>query len=136
MVDEVFKLVRFVELFTTPAGQARTATEAKILNAYQEGWSTIFGDPRIIGHDEEGARKGNQFLSTLESRDIRLDVIVGEAHWQLFATERMIGTIMRVAEKVCSETGCTMREAIRRAVAAQNTVENAHGYSPAQWACR
>ena len=37
----------------------------------------------------------------------------------------MIGTIMRVAEKVCSETGCSMEEAIRRAVAAHNTVEDA-----------
>ena len=41
---------------------------------------------------------------------------------------------MRVAEKVCSETGCSMKEAIRRAVAAHNTVEDSHGYTPSQWA--
>jgi len=99
MVDEVSKFSRFVELFTTPLGQSRNATEAEVLKAYEDGWSTIFGDPRIIRHDEEGALKGNKFLETLAGRNIKLDVIAGEAHWQLGVTERMIGTIMRVAEK-------------------------------------
>ncbi|NBR26713.1 MAG: hypothetical protein EBU08_23645, partial [Micrococcales bacterium] len=134
MMDEVSKFSRFVELFTTPAGQSRNATEAEVLKAYEDGWSTIFGDPRIIRHDEEGALKGNKFLETLAGRNIKLDVIAGEAHWQLGVTERMIGTIMRVAERVCSEIVCTMREAIRGAVAAHNTVEDAHGYTPSQWA--
>ena len=64
------------------------------MRAYETGWAEIFGDPRVIRHDEEGALKGTKFLEELTSKDIRLDVIAGEAHWQLGIAETVIRTIM------------------------------------------
>ena len=37
-------------------------------------------------------------------------------------------------ETLCKETGCTKREGVKRCVSAHNTVTDAHGYSPSQWA--
>jgi len=62
IIDEVSKLTRFVELYTVDPKQSRNATEAEVLHAYEVGWSEIFGDPRVIRHDEEGALKGTRFL--------------------------------------------------------------------------
>ena len=45
IINEVIKLARFVELYTIDPKQHRNATEAEILNAYETGWSEMFGDP-------------------------------------------------------------------------------------------
>ncbi len=73
-------------------------------------------------------------MQELSGRAVKLDVIAGEAHWQRGVTERMIHTITDISENVRKEAACVVRHSIRRAVTAHNTVHDAHGYSPSQWA--
>jgi hypothetical protein len=48
--------------------------------------------------------------------------------------ERSIQTIFNTAEKICSELKIPITEALPKAVAAHNTTERIHGYTPSQWA--
>ena len=134
MIDEVMKLARVVEIFTIDSKEHRNATTQELLKTYHDGWAEVFGDPRVLRHDAEGALMGTEFTYQLASRGIQLVPIAGEAHWQLGVPERVIKTIFETADQVQKETGCGRKEAVRRSTAAHNHVSDSYGYTPSQWA--
>ena len=134
IVDEATKLTRAVYMFTTPKGKFRNVTAKEVVQAYEENWESIFGNPEVLRHDPEGALTANEFMEAMNEKGVHLSATAGEAHWQLGITERMIGTVFRTAERIHKEHGVVFRRAVALAVSSQNTVDRVRGYSPAQWA--
>ena len=101
---------------------------------FEEEWETSFGCPEILHHDPEGAMVSSELIQEMASKGIRLTATAGEAHWQLGVTERTIQTIFQTAEKIRDEIKIPMDRAVNLAVAAHNTTERIHGFTPSQWA--
>ena len=76
----------------------------------------------------------SDLIQSMTEKGIRLSATAGEAHWQLGIVERTIQTIFQTAEKVKSELKCSVERAVTLAVAAHNTTERVHGFTPSQWA--
>ena len=62
IVDEATRLCRAIWLFDVPAKKFRNAKTKEIMFAFMQGWEEIFGLPRKLRHDPEGAFQSNQFL--------------------------------------------------------------------------
>ena len=77
-----------------------------------------------------------QIVTTMSELGVMLSPTAGEAHWQLGITERSIGTIFSIAERIFRETRQHLEfpEAVRQSLQAHSQVERVRGYSPAQWA--
>jgi len=121
-------------LFKLPKQQHRNVTTPELIKTFEEEWETLFGCPEVIHHDPEGAMVSSDLLQSMTEKGIRLSATAGEAHWQLGLVERTIQTIFQTAEKVKSELKCSVERAVTLAVAAHNTTERVHGFTPSQWA--
>ena len=135
MCDEADSFLRAIRVCCYPPDKSRNVTTEELLQTWDDHWATIFGDPRVLRYDPEGAMNGTKFLMEIASRGVHLDPIAGEAHWQNGKTERAIRTIFETSDDFLAENnGITRREAVARSVAAHVTIERVGGYSPAQWA--
>jgi hypothetical protein len=134
MVDEATRFVRVALLFSQPSNGSRNAATAEIRRAFRSHWEEIFGLPKILRHDPEGAMMSTEFLIEMSRLRVQLMPTAGEAHWQLGITERMIQTIFKAAERIHSETGVDLQTTVSLSVKANNHVEKVRGYSPGQWA--
>ena len=100
ILDEATRFLQVIELWEIPLSKHRNATSREIIEAYEKGWAQMFGDPRVIRHDAEGALTSTEITQFWVGRGIRLDQVPGEAHEQIGGVERAIQTIMRSAVEV------------------------------------
>jgi hypothetical protein len=134
MVDEASRLTRCALIFDIDSKKHRNATTEEIVCAYESFWEELFGPPRVIHHDPEGALVSNKVMQVFADKNIRLDATAGESHWQLGITERMIATIFNSAERIAYEGDIEFPRAVSLAVRTQNTNDRVRGYTPSQWA--
>ena len=134
MVDEASRLTRCVLLFEIGPKEHRNAKTEEIVHAYESHWEELFGNPRVLRHDPEGALCSQEMLEKFGEKGVRLAATAGEAHWQLGIVERMIATIFNAAERIAKENQLPFPQAVSLAVKSQNTVDRVRGYTPSQWA--
>ena len=134
LVDEATRLVKCKLMFRIEKKKHRNVTTSELISTFEEEWETTFGCPEILHHDPEGAMVSSELMQEMASKGIRLTATAGEAHWQLGVTERTIQTIFQTAEKIRDEIKIPMDRAVNLAVAAHNTTERIHGFTPSQWA--
>ena len=102
MVDEATRLTRCILIWVIRDKEHRNVTTAEVIKAYEEYWEELFGAPKVLHHDPEGALVSNQAMQIFADKGIKLDAAAGESHWQLGIVERMIATIFNSAERIAN----------------------------------
>ena len=99
----------------------------------QEGWIQYFGKPVTLRLDPAGAFRSHEMEHFCDDQGILLDVIPGEAHWQLGVCEQAVGGVKEVMTKLAeSNPEITPQEALSEAVRVFNHREMIRGFSPVQ----
>ena len=114
-------------------GKRQTMSAAQFLDYLKEGWIQYFGQPQTLRLDPSGAFRSREVERFCEERDILLDVIPGEAHWQLGTCEAAIGGLKAVMQKLIEADGAqTAEDVLAEAVRVFNNRELVRGFSPLQ----
>ena len=98
LVDEATRLTRCILLFTTGDKEHRNATSEEILKAFELHWEELFGSPKTLHHDPEGALVSNSTMQEFALKGVKLEATAGESHWQLGIVERMIANLQQRRE--------------------------------------
>ena len=116
-------------------GQKQQPSAALCLNYLREGWAQYFGNPRTLRLDPAGSFRSQAVESYCDQRGIFLDIIPGEAHWQIGACEQAIRGVKDVMQKLCmSDESISSEEALSTAVRTFNQRDVIRGFSPVQHA--
>ena len=119
----------------------RILSEHKVNNAswkdwrlrFEESWVAMFGRPRRVRTDPAGPLMSAEAQEYFASRDMILEPIPAEAHWQLSNAEQGIKTVKGIMEALAGEfSDMEHHEILARAVWACNMREVYRGYSPMQ----
>ena len=114
-------------------GNHQTMTAAEFLDYLREGWIQYFGKPVTLRLDPAGAFRSHEMEHFCDDQGILLDVIPGEAHWQLGVCEQAVGGVKEVMTKLAeSNPEITPQEALSEAVRVFNHREMIRGFSPVQ----
>ena len=114
-------------------GRKQTMNAAQFLDYLREGWIQYFGRPHVLRLDPAGAFRSREIESFCDASDVFLDVIPGEAHWQLGTCEQAVKGLKEVMTKLVEqdnqiETSTALAEAVR----VFNAREMVRGFSPQQ----
>ena len=97
-------------------------------------WVSWAGPPQQIMTDSAGEFRSEEFCKHLQSQDIKLHVIPGEAHWQMGKCERHGAFLQTMLNKYQSEHPIDSAEEFDKAliqlVNAKNSLSRHRGYSP------
>ena len=114
-------------------GNKQTPNAAACLNFLSEGWIQIFGKPRSLRLDPAGSFRASSVEEFCDRNEIYLDIIPGEAHWQIGTAESAIQGLKTVLNKLSTEdASLTAEQAMSLAVSTFNHREMVRGFSPAQ----
>ena len=81
-------------------GKHQTMSAAEFLDYLREGWIQYFGKPVTLRLDPAGAFRSHEMEHFCDDQGILLDVIPGEAHWQLGVCEQAVGGVKDVMTKL------------------------------------
>ncbi|CAE7496334.1 RE1 [Symbiodinium sp. CCMP2592] len=84
-------------------GNKQTPNAATCLNFLSEGWIQIFGKPRALRLDPAGSFRSASVENFCDRNEIYLDIIPGEAHWQIGTVENAIQGLKTVMTKLSAE---------------------------------
>ena len=130
LIDECSRF-RTARILTRGAHQ--TPTSAACIHYLQEGWIQYFGTPHTLRLDPAGAFRSQTLEGFCERQGIYLDVIPGEAHWQIGVCEQAIHAAKTIMTKVCEDhPEIDPEEALALAIRTCNHKDDIRGYSPAQ----
>ena len=116
-------------------GQKQQPSAATCLNYLKEGWTQYFDNPRTLRVDPAGSFRSQTVESYCDQHGIYLDIIPGEAHWQIGACEQAIKGVKEIMLKLCSEDeSLSSEEALSTAVRTFNQRDVIRGFSPVQHA--
>lgn len=114
-------------------GKHKTMQAADFVAYFQEGWMQYFGIPTVLRLDPSGAFRSHALENFCDEHHILLDVIPGEAHWQLGTCEQAVQGLKELMTKiVTSDHTCSVEAALAEAVRVFNHKEIIHGFSPVQ----
>ena len=68
-------------------GNKKTPNAASCINFMNEGWIQLFGKPKALRLDPAGSFRSTALESFCDRNEIFLDLIPGEAHWQIGIAE-------------------------------------------------
>ena len=71
-------------------GSKQQPTAAACLQYLREGWTQYFGNPRCLRLDPGGSFRSQSVQDFCDRNDILLDIIPGEAHWQIGVCEQAV----------------------------------------------
>ena len=115
--------------------QSRTPGTEDFIGFLEEQWFPYFGKPSVIRLDPAGCFRRNKLDQYLSERQITLQHIPAEAHWQLALAERAIASTKAVMTALISgQPEMHVTEALSRSVWAANHRDVYRGYSPLQHA--
>ena len=130
MVDRGSKLTVSKVLHEHPH---KTATWADLRQCLEEHWFPLFGRPKTLRVDPAGAWLNKEVDTYCSEQNILLEMIPGEAHWQLSTVEQHIKTIKGMLNTLGEEfPEGSVRDLMSRAVWAMNNRTLYRGYSPLQ----
>ena len=98
-------------------------------------WVKYYGKPDIVRTDPEGAFRDQRFRRDLTAKNIRLDVVPGEAFWKTEALGKTLDTIKQSAIRVARRTpdSLSVQEIFDECTTAHNDLHRNRGFSPWQW---
>ncbi|OLP94836.1 Copia protein [Symbiodinium microadriaticum] len=116
-------------------GAKQTPSAAACLHYMREGWIQYFGEPQTLRLDPAGAFRSKALEEFADRHHIYLDIIPGEAHWQMSACEGAIKGVKEVMSKLADEDDqITPEEALATAILTFNQRDVIRGFSPMQLA--
>ena len=116
-------------------GSKQTPSAAACLHYLMEGWTQYFGNPQCLRLDPAGSFRSQAVVDFCDRNHIFLDVIPGEAHWQIGACEQAVQGLKEVMSKTCQEDpDTTPEELLSVAVRTFNQRDLVRGFSPLQHA--
>ena len=114
-------------------GSKKTPNAATCINYMSEGWIQMFGKPKALRLDPAGSFRSTSLEGFCDRNDIFLDLIPGEAHWQIGIAEQAIQGLKVLMTKMCEqEPDLSPEEALSEAVATFNRRDMIRGFSPMQ----
>ena len=132
VIDECTRF-RTARILTRGSKQQPSASAC--LQYLQEGWVQYFGLPRTLRLDPAGAFRSQAIESYCDKHGIFLDVVPGEAHWQVGTVEQAVQGIKQLLEKLhADDPSITPEEALATATRTFNHREQVRGFTPAQMA--
>ena len=106
---------------------------AEFLDYFREGWIQYFGKPVTLRLDPSGAFRSHEVERFCDDQSIFLDVIPGEAHWQLGVCEQAVKGVKEVMTKLAEvDPEITPQAALSEAIRVFNHREMVRGFSPVQ----
>lgn len=104
--------------------------------SFVDDWLKCLPKPQVVRCDVEGCFRGDATKEWLESKMmIRLDMIRGEAPWQVGKHSRHLHTLKTQMTKLAEECpSLTIPELTALSVSAKNELHTKKGFSPNQWA--
>ena len=124
---------RFRVARLTKHGKHQTMSAAIFLNFMREAWIQYFGAPHTLRVDPGDAFRSHELERFCDDHGIFLDVIAGEAHWQLRTYEQAIKGVKEVMTKLSqSNPDLTAEACLSEAVRVFNHREIIRGFSPVQ----
>ena len=115
-------------------GPKQQPSAALCLQFLQEGWIQYFGCPKTLRLDPAGSFRSKAVESLCDRHQVFLDIIPGEAHWQLgICDEQAIKGVKEVMSKMSSaDEDLSPEEVLSQAVYTFNHRDLVRGYSPVQ----
>ena len=114
---------------------SRTPSMQDFTDFFEGNWLAQFGKPQVLRLDPAGCFRSHALDKYLSERNIEVQHIPAEAHWQISVVERAVQTIKGIMTALVSEQPTTTAsEAFYRALWASNNRDQYHGYSPLQHA--
>ena len=115
--------------------QTRTPSAQGFIDFYEGRWMPNFGNPEVVRLDPADSFRSKHLDVYLAERNIFLQHIPAEAHWQISLAEPAIQTTKAMMNALVSECPeMTASEAFARSLWAANTHDQYRGYSPLQHA--
>ncbi|CAE7454855.1 RE1 [Symbiodinium sp. CCMP2592] len=114
-------------------GSKQTPNSAACLNYLSEHWIQVFGKPKTLRLDPAGCFRSTAVENFCDRHDIYMDVIPGEAHWQIGIAEQAIQGVKHLMTKLHEhDSELTPEQTLSLAVATFNQRELIRGFSPVQ----
>ena len=116
-----------------PAARTKGISGSDLVDFYETRWKPLFGDPSAVRVDPAGAFRGHMIDEYFSSRNVLLDTIPAEAHWQLSLAERSVQTTKSMMTALALEfPEMRVQELFARVLWAQNAKDQYLGFSPMQ----
>ena len=116
-------------------GLKQTPSAATCIQYLREGWTQYFGNPSCLRLDPAGSFRSQALTEYCDRNAIYLDVIPGEAHWQIGACEQAVKGLKEVMTKMTVDSPeVTTEELLSTAVRTFNQRDMVRGFSPLQHA--
>ena len=114
-------------------GTKQTMSAREFLQFLEEHWIQYFGTPHNLRLDPSGAFRSREVEQFCCDRGIYLEVIAGEAHWQLGTCEQAIRGIKEIMTKVAElDPQLSIESVLSEATRVFNNREMVRGFSPIQ----
>ena len=114
---------------------SRTPSAQDFIEYFEGHWLPSFGKPQVLRLDPAGCFRSKSLDQYLADRQIEVQHIPAEAHWQISLAERSIQTVKHMMTALVSEfPHMSTNEAFARSVWASNNRDQYLGYSPLQHA--
>ena len=120
-------LTRFSACVVVPSKQPKC-----IVDVVFKHWISIFGPPGKILSDNGGEFANEEIRSMGEAFNMTIVTTAAESPWANGICEKYNGVIGEMVDKILEEVDCTLTVAVAWANAAKNSLQNIHGFSPAQ----
>ena len=121
-------------LFQTAAPSAQDVDS--LIQTFQRIWLMWAGPPRTVYLDPASAYNSDQWQAKMQELDVRVKMIVAEAHWQLGRAEAHGAVLKRMLSRMDHEmpirTSAEFERALMMACSAKNSLSRAKGFSPEQ----
>ena len=114
---------------------SRTPSAQDFIGYFEGNWMPSFGKPQVLRLDPAGCFRSKALDQYLAERQVEVQHIPAEAHWQISLAERSIQTMKHMMTALVSEfPHMSTSEAFARSVWASNNRDQYLGYSPLQHA--
>ena len=118
-------------------GNHQTMTAAEFLDYLREGWIQYFGKPVTLRLDPAGAFRSHEMEHFCDDQGILLDVIPGEAHWQLGRAERHGAILKHMIDKFHEDhligSPHDFEQCLIQLCNAKNALSRHEGFTPEMW---
>ena len=114
-------------------GPKQQPSAATCLQYLRDGWTSYFGNPKCLRVDPAGSFRSQTLQEFCDRQDIYLDIIPGEAHWQIGVCEEAVKGLKETMHKMREDDPDTSAdELLSTAVRIFNQRELIRGFSPLQ----
>ena len=113
----------------------RVISAQEFREVFSRDWLRLLPKPEGLRFDDEGAFRDLQTIEWLEGQAIKINVVAGEAAWQVGKHSRHLEVLKENMSLLSSDMGSDVKasELLGLCLAAKNELHNVAGYSPNQW---